>query len=52
MGPTTLLRMTHDGFLGETATYQSISQGWAPILNSLKSLLETGEPLTLEPAGA
>jgi uncharacterized protein YndB with AHSA1/START domain len=52
MGPTTLLRMTHDGFAGETATYQSISQGWAPILNSLKSLLETGEPLTLEPAGA
>jgi uncharacterized protein YndB with AHSA1/START domain len=48
MGPTTLLRMTHDGFEGETATYQSISQGWAPILNSMKSLLETGEPLVLQ----
>lgn len=47
MGPTTLLRLTHDGFEGETATYQSISQGWAPILNSMKSLLETGEPLVL-----
>jgi len=52
MGPTTLLRMTHDGFIGETATYQSISQGWAPILNSLKSLIETGEPLVLEPVEA
>ncbi|MEO8540640.1 MAG: SRPBCC domain-containing protein [bacterium] len=48
MGPTTLLRMTHDDFEGETATYRSISQGWAPILNSMKSLLETGEPLVLD----
>jgi uncharacterized protein YndB with AHSA1/START domain/DNA-binding transcriptional ArsR family regulator len=47
MGATTLLRMTHDDFDGETATYRSISQGWAPILSSLKSLLETGEPLVL-----
>lgn len=47
MGPTTLLRLTHDDFDGETATYRSISQGWAPILNSLKSLLETGEPLVV-----
>ncbi len=52
MGDTTLLRMTHDGFDGETATYKSISQGWAPILNSLKSLLETGEPLVLQAAEA
>jgi hypothetical protein len=47
MGETTLLRLTHDDFVGETATYLSISQGWAPILSSLKSLLETGEPLAL-----
>ena len=51
MGATTLLRMTHDDFDGETATYRSISQGWAPILNSLKSLLETGEPLELDMGG-
>lgn len=48
MGSTTLLRMTHDDFDGETATYQSISQGWAPILSSLKSFLETGEALVME----
>jgi len=51
MGETTLLRMTHDGFEGETATYRSISQGWAPILSSLKSFLETGEPLALAQGG-
>ena len=47
MGATTLLRLTHDDFDGETATYRAISSGWAPILSSLKSLLETGEPLVL-----
>ena len=47
MGETTLLRLIHDDFDGETVTYQSISQGWAPILSSLKSLLETGEPLVV-----
>jgi len=48
MGATTLLRMTHDDFDGESPTYQSISRGWAPILSSLKSFLETGEPLAIE----
>jgi uncharacterized protein YndB with AHSA1/START domain/DNA-binding transcriptional ArsR family regulator len=50
MGETTLLRLIHDDFDGETVTYQSISQGWAPILSSLKSLLETGEPLVMQSA--
>ena len=49
-GETTLLRLTHDDFDGETVTYRSISEGWAPILSSLKSLLETGQPLIV--AGA
>lgn len=51
MGATTLLRMTHDDFDGETVTYQSISHGWAPILNSLKSFIETGEALNLAEIG-
>ena len=45
MGETTMLQLRHDGFVSEGPTYKSISQGWAPILNSLKSLLETGEAL-------
>ncbi|MGE0599811.1 MAG: ArsR/SmtB family transcription factor [Dehalococcoidia bacterium] len=47
MGETTRLRLTHDDFDGETVTYKSISQGWAPLLNSLKSFIETGEPLEI-----
>jgi len=41
------LTLVHDGFASETATYRSIREGWTPILASLKSLLETGEPLPL-----
>ena len=39
------LTVTHDGFEGETETYKGVSGGWPILLNSLKSLLETGEPL-------
>jgi uncharacterized protein YndB with AHSA1/START domain/DNA-binding transcriptional ArsR family regulator len=50
MGETTLLRLIHDDFDGETATYKSISQGWAPLLNSLKTFIETGTPLNIAEA--
>jgi len=39
------LTLTHDDFLSETATFKSVGQGWPLVLSSLKSLLETGEPL-------
>ena len=39
------LTVTHDDFEGETETYKGTSGGWPILLNSLKSLLETGEPL-------
>lgn len=45
MGETTKVELRHDRFEPGSMTYESISQGWAPLLNSLKSLLETGEPL-------
>jgi uncharacterized protein YndB with AHSA1/START domain len=45
MGEVTRLELTHDRFEPGSLTYASISQGWAPLLNSLKSLLETGSPL-------
>jgi uncharacterized protein YndB with AHSA1/START domain len=50
MGEACLLRLTHDDFDGETSTYRSISTGWSPILSGLKTLLETGEPLRIQPA--
>ena len=40
------LTVIHDGFApGELATYQKVGGGWPYILSSLKSVLETGEPL-------
>jgi uncharacterized protein YndB with AHSA1/START domain/DNA-binding transcriptional ArsR family regulator len=45
MGDTCRLSLVHDGFASETPTYAEVSGGWPLILSSLKSLLETGEPL-------
>lgn len=44
-GATCLLRVIHDRFPAGSKVLPMISEGWAPILCSLKSLLETGEPL-------
>jgi uncharacterized protein YndB with AHSA1/START domain/DNA-binding transcriptional ArsR family regulator len=48
MGEACLLRLTHDGFEGETSTYRSVAKGWSRILSGLKTLLETGERLSIE----
>lgn len=45
MGESVRLRMTHDRFPDGSVVYPEIHQGWAPLLSSLKSLIETGEPL-------
>lgn len=46
MGPQlTRLTLVHDEFDGETATFTAVSGGWSLILDGLKTLLETGEPL-------
>jgi DNA-binding transcriptional ArsR family regulator/uncharacterized protein YndB with AHSA1/START domain len=39
------LTVVHDGFAGETATYNQVGGGMPFILSGLKTLLETGEPL-------
>lgn len=42
----TKLTVVHDDFAGETATYKGLAEGgYTWILNNLKTLLETGEPL-------
>ena len=41
------LRVVHDDFDVGSKTYEQISQGWIGIICSLKTLLETGEPLAL-----
>jgi uncharacterized protein YndB with AHSA1/START domain len=42
---TTKLRVVHDDFDGQTATYTGSTAGWPLMLSSLKSLLETGRAL-------
>jgi uncharacterized protein YndB with AHSA1/START domain len=39
------LTVTHDGFDRETATFASVAGGWNLVLDGLKTLLETGQPL-------
>jgi uncharacterized protein YndB with AHSA1/START domain/DNA-binding transcriptional ArsR family regulator len=48
MGEACLLSVTHDGFTSQTETYRQTKGGWPMILSGLKTLLETGEPLTIE----
>jgi uncharacterized protein YndB with AHSA1/START domain/DNA-binding transcriptional ArsR family regulator len=49
IGEMVKLTMTHEGFTGETKTYQGIRTGWGPIFDGLKSLLETGKALEFPP---
>jgi uncharacterized protein YndB with AHSA1/START domain len=44
-GEAVKLTVTHAMDKSESKFIQAISTGWPPILSSLKSLLETGEPL-------
>jgi uncharacterized protein YndB with AHSA1/START domain len=47
-GPgTVMLKLVHDRLSDEY--YQSVGKGWAKILSSLKTLLETGSPLAFHP---
>jgi DNA-binding transcriptional ArsR family regulator/uncharacterized protein YndB with AHSA1/START domain len=45
MGPVCTLTVEHEGFEGETATLRSVQGGLSMILDGLKTLLETGQPL-------
>ena len=50
MGNETRLRMTHDDFAEGTKVVEMLQEGWTDILDSMRSLLETGHPLPV--AGA
>lgn len=43
------LRLVHEGLPLDNALTHGIFSGWSQILSGLKTLLETGEPLGLEP---
>jgi uncharacterized protein YndB with AHSA1/START domain/DNA-binding transcriptional ArsR family regulator len=44
-GKVVKLTVVHDGFAPGSALLDSIGGGWSELLSSLKTLLETGEPL-------
>jgi uncharacterized protein YndB with AHSA1/START domain len=46
-GKLVKLTLTHEGFAEDSQFYSGISKGWPAILSSLKSLLETGQPLEI-----
>jgi uncharacterized protein YndB with AHSA1/START domain len=48
MGDVCLVRLTHDRFEGETATYRAVVSGVPVLMSSMKSLLETGQALPME----
>ena len=55
MGPVVKLRVIHQNLLPEDLekdpnTFEGINNGWPAVLSSLKSLLETGEAITLSVA--
>ncbi|MEV4624872.1 SRPBCC domain-containing protein [Micromonospora sp. NPDC049523] len=45
VGEMVKLTVTHDGFEPGSAIREGIQHGWPELLSSLKSLLETGDPL-------
>jgi uncharacterized protein YndB with AHSA1/START domain len=48
-GDLVKLTVTHEDFAEDSRTLPSISSGWPMVLSSLKSILETGTPLILDP---
>ncbi len=46
MGPNVRMTLTHEGLPADGPLRTIVSQGWYAILSSLKTLLETGQPLS------
>lgn len=52
MGQVTRLKVSHFGLEPDGPLLKAIAPGWPMILSSLKSLMETGEPLTFRADGS
>jgi hypothetical protein len=51
MGSVVKLTLTHDDFEPDSATFETTRHGWPAIMSSLKSLLESGSPLSFQGLG-
>ena len=47
LGEVCRLRIVHDQFPEASQVYEDVSRGWSMILCSLKTMIETGEPLPI-----
>jgi hypothetical protein len=47
VGDLIKLTVTHDDFDPGSVVLAGVTEGWPPIIASLKTMLETGEPLAL-----
>ncbi|GHB01430.1 hypothetical protein GCM10009069_25390 [Algimonas arctica] len=46
LGPDTKLTVTHSKLNIDSVMHKGVTQGWPAVLSNLKSLLETGKPLS------
>jgi hypothetical protein len=46
------LTVVHDEFEPGSSIFEMVSKGWPQVLSSLKTLLETGEPLNIDSEAA
>jgi uncharacterized protein YndB with AHSA1/START domain len=51
MGQVTRLTVTHRDLAADSPFLKVVAAGWPMLLSSLKSLIETGEPLEFRPSG-
>lgn len=48
LGPDTKLSVTHSKLTDDSFMHNGVTQGWPAVLSNLKSVLETGKPLSAE----
>lgn len=51
LGPDTKLTVTHSQLTEGSVMHKGVTQGWPAVVSNLKSLLETGKPLSAEEWG-
>ena len=52
LGPDTKLTLTHSQLTKDSVMHNGVTQGWPAVFSNLKSVLETGKPLSAEQWGS
>ena len=51
LGPDTKITVTHSQLNADYVMYNGVTEGWQAVMSNLKSVLETGKPLSAEEWG-